>query len=98
TETTCPVSPQSWYPDFDGDDAGAGPSVPSCPRPPGHFLTASDCDDGDGLIHPGALEVCDGQDDDCNGAVDDVPNGGSCRQYQMDASVDFFGVHSSRRG
>ena len=30
-----------------------------------------DCDDGDPSVHPGAVEVCNGLDDDCNGIVDD---------------------------
>jgi len=32
-----------------------------------------DCDDGDGAIHPGAAERCDGADQDCDGAVDEDP-------------------------
>lgn len=30
-----------------------------------------DCNDDDPAVHPGAPEICDGKDDDCNGAVDD---------------------------
>ncbi len=31
----------------------------------------SDCNDTDASVHPGAVETCDGVDNDCNGSVDD---------------------------
>jgi hypothetical protein len=45
----------------DGTDAD-GDSFTGC---------AGDCDNLDPDVHPGAVEVCNGRDDDCNGAVDD---------------------------
>ncbi len=61
-----------WYVDVDGDgfgdpDGGADrtcrPSGPSVPN-------AADCDDADASAYPGADEVCDGRDANCDGAAD----------------------------
>jgi hypothetical protein len=41
----------------------------------GFVLDASDCDDGDVAIYPGASEVCDAADNDCDGLTDE---GGVC--------------------
>lgn len=64
------------------DDAATDePAVPTqddepIPPPPADadgdgFNTTSDCNDEDAAIHPGAQELCNGLDDDCNGTVDD---------------------------
>jgi len=42
----------------------------------GH-LSYEDCDDNNPAVHPGAAEICDGLDNDCNGKVDDAPPCGS---------------------
>lgn len=47
--------------DEDGDGFGVG-----CARGP-------DCNDHDPHVHPGAVEACNGKDDDCNGLTDDAP-------------------------
>jgi len=68
-----PVDGLSWWPDLDGDTWGDATATPisACSAPPGHVATAGDCDDADLSVHPGGTEVCDGEDDDCDGDVDE---------------------------
>ncbi|MEZ4240809.1 MAG: putative metal-binding motif-containing protein [Myxococcota bacterium] len=57
------------YADADGDGYGdPDASAEGCVGQ-GYVDDASDCDDGDGGVHPGALEICDGLDDDCDGQL-----------------------------
>ncbi|PKN46165.1 MAG: hypothetical protein CVU59_06900, partial [Deltaproteobacteria bacterium HGW-Deltaproteobacteria-17] len=63
----------AWYPDLDGDNYGDALAAPvmNCANPGGLLLDHTDCNDADGAIHPGAAELCDGLDNDCNAIIDD---------------------------
>jgi hypothetical protein len=77
-----------WYADADGDGFGdAAVSVlTGCP-PAGYVTHADDCDDSSAAVHPGATEVCNGIDEDCDGAID---NGAQITFYR-DADGDTYG-------
>jgi large repetitive protein len=62
----------STEPDVDSD--GYGESV--------------DCDDGDASVNPGAVETCDGIDNDCSGTPDD---GLATATYYADGDADGYG-------
>jgi len=65
----------TYYMDEDADGYGtddpAYPPRQDCTMPPGYAAMAGDCDDFHETVHPGAPELCDRKDNDCNGAVDD---------------------------
>ena len=68
------VDAPTWYADVDGDGYGdAASTTAACSQPSGYVgsAAASDCDDGDASVNPGADERCDGVDDDCDGDVDE---------------------------
>ena len=54
--------------------------------------SAGDCDDRDPAIRPGQSEICNGLDDDCNGAADDRI---TFRRYFLDRDGDGFGAGGS---
>jgi hypothetical protein len=61
----------TWYADADGDGYGdPATTATACEAPAGYVADATDCDDGDGAVNPGASEVCNGLDDDCDGITD----------------------------
>jgi hypothetical protein len=61
-----------WYGDADGDGYGRSSDVSTaCSPPAGYVAQNGDCDDGNGAIHPGAPELCDAVDNDCDRVVDD---------------------------
>ena len=62
----------TWYIDYDGDGFGSSSyTIEGCSPIAGWSAVDTDCDDTDGSVSPGASEVCNGFDDDCDGDVDD---------------------------
>ena len=62
----------TFYLDADGDGFGdAARPVEAAEALSGTVSDATDCDDADAAVHPGADEDCDGVDDDCDGLVDE---------------------------
>ena len=52
------------------------------------FYNYTDCDDNDNTVYPGAPEICDDKDNDCNSMTDD---GLPLFTYYQDADNDGFG-------
>ena len=73
-----PVDGQIYFEDNDGDAHGnADVFEHTCDPPPGFVPEGSDCDDADASVYPGAVEVCDGVDNDCDAGNDeDLDNDG----------------------
>ena len=85
------VDALTWYSDADGDTYGsASTSAVACSAPSGFVADATDCDDSDPSEFPGAVERCDGDDDNCDGVADEATAVDATRWY-MDADTDGYG-------
>jgi hypothetical protein len=66
---------QEYFYDGDGDGYGRnlGGSLFACAGvpPANHSTNADDCVDYDAAVNPGAPELCNKKDDDCNGEIDE---------------------------
>ena len=87
----------TWFQDLDGDGWGGPDSSREAPcdeAPSGWVLESADCDDGEPTVHPGAAEVCDGMDNDCDGFEDDDDLDvelGDAPWWYPDGDADGFG-------
>lgn len=66
--------PQTFYADLDRDGHGRdAPTRTACAgaAPEGFAESPDDCNDNDAAESPSAAELCNGQDDNCNGEVDE---------------------------
>jgi hypothetical protein len=80
-----------WWIDADSDHYGTGSPLSSCARQPGRAPQAGDCDDGDDAVHPGAPELCNGYDDDCDSDIDDTDDSVQAPLWWLDLDDDGHG-------
>ncbi|MCY7411413.1 MAG: T9SS type A sorting domain-containing protein [Chitinophagales bacterium] len=90
TTLTITIVPfQKYFRDFDADNFGdVSNSILSVSLPNGYVIDSTDCNDGNYFIHPGALEVCNSLDDNCNASIDE---GLTLSSYYQDADNDNYG-------
>jgi len=76
-EISITVNFNTYYEDSDGDGYGnTALSVQSCTIPAGYAANNSDCNDNNNQVYPGAIEYLNGEDDNCDGIID---NNAICR-------------------
>lgn len=79
-----------WFADWDADGWGvSGIWVVTCNPLSTFSLLSGDCDDNTAAIRPGAGEVCNGKDDDCDAISDELPE---CQSGDMDGDIDGYTV------
>ncbi len=86
------VDASTWYADTDGDGFGDPNNIViDCWQSAGYLLNATDCNDANSGVHPGASEICNGSDDDCDALIDE----GVGSTYYQDADGDGYGDPSA---
>ena len=91
TDESSATDALTWFLDVDGDGFGDTDRARlACTEPFGHTLDDTDCNDLDSRVNPGAAEVCDKVDNDCDGDTDE-PDAADARTWFLDADTDGFG-------
>ena len=90
---------ETYYADADGDTHGdAAVTTTTCDGAPmGYVSNSDDCNDSDDSIYPGAIDLCNGIDNDCDGNIDEdalfttyyVDNDGDTYGDQLDGGTTF---------
>ncbi|MGB0637891.1 MAG: putative metal-binding motif-containing protein [Myxococcota bacterium] len=85
-----PADGTRWYIDLDSDDWGnAGVDKVACEQPLGFTLFPGDCDDSESEVFPGAIELCDTIDNNCDAIVD--TDASDAIEFYRDADGDGYG-------
>ncbi len=97
TDEADAIGCKSYFVDGDGDGFGKVGVSPQClctPTGLASSATSGDCDDSQSAVFPGAVEACNGIDDDCNAVVDSA-NATGCSTFFSDGDGDGFGATAS---
>lgn len=82
----------TFFADADGDTYGdAADTTEACSAPEGYVADSSDCDDDNAAVNPGAEEICNEVDDNCNGQIDE----GVTTTFFADTDGDTYGDAAS---
>ena len=94
------IFPVVYYKDTDGDGYGIGGGAPFClaSAPTGWSVADGDCQPANFDINPGALEACNGFDDDCDTLVDDDDFVSSPLLWYLDNDGDGYGDPTTSNG
>jgi len=91
------TGPIEWFADADGDGWVSTLSVKACNAPSEQFVAdgpSGDCDDQSPGVHPGATELCNSLDDDCDGHIDPASSADAPTWY-FDGDRDGYGADDS---
>ncbi|MCB9758237.1 MAG: hypothetical protein H6739_00215 [Alphaproteobacteria bacterium] len=81
------VSPNATETPYDGVDNDCNEATPDDDLDGDSFNQADDCDDNNANINPGANEICDEIDNNCDGSVDE----GATDTFYQDSDGDGYG-------
>ncbi|MBM75011.1 MAG: hypothetical protein CMK59_06405 [Proteobacteria bacterium] len=87
------------YADTDGDGYGTEQVfIQDCTPTPGWVFNFDDCDDNNSEISPESIEICDEQDNDCDGLIDDQDQSidlNTASTFYYDEDGDSYGVEDN---
>lgn len=87
-----------FYYDEDKDGYGTSQYKYYCvENPPFSATQMGDCNDNDPAVNPGAIEVCDGKDNNCDGKVDPEGQTSGCITYYYDEDGDGYGLNADSK-